>query len=245
VTAEVSTTYDRLRSEIVGHLRRLAAENGGRAPGFKKFEQETGIGYVDWYGKCWARWGDAVAEAGLTPNQLTQRSDANKLLADFVEAARHYGRLPTSGDLKMYGRIRANFPTDKTFANVLGLRAQLVENLRAFVSDKPDYADVAAMLPIEPIADRTPRNEAADGFVYLIQYGEYFKVGRSADLERRVKEIKIALPDTGVLAHSIRTDDPPGIEAYWHRRFADKRANGEWFKLTRADIAAFKRRKFQ
>lgn len=120
----------------------------------------------------------------------------------------------------------------------------LLSNLRSLLQGKPEMQDVAQMLgPAE--ADAPKNASTKEGIVYLIKFGSHFKIGRSDELGRRVKQIRVALPEAAVLVHSIRTDDPAGIEAYWHRRFGDRRANGEWFKLSATDVAAFKRRKFQ
>lgn len=235
-----------MRNHIVAEIRRLTAENGGRPPGRTAFERETGIRTSEWYGKYWARWGDALVEAGFQANERMRAADPEVLLWKVAEAYRHYGRIATHGELKLYRQIDASFPWTQTLDNTFGSKPTMVAALRDWCVRHGDFEDVAALLPA---TDEGPRGRTqarrADGSVYLIRSGANYKIGRSDELERRIKEIRVALPDAAVLVHVIATDDPPGIEAYWHRRFSDRRANGEWFKLTSADVLAFKRRKFQ
>jgi hypothetical protein len=232
-----------MRNHIIKEIQRIAKRNDGRPPGIEVFEREAAIGRHVWLGKFWARWGDALIEAGFAPNELQQKFDSNALLQKIADAVRHYNRIPSAPEMMLYRRLDPAFPNPKTIS-LHYRKPEMVEALRAWVTLHADYADVTTMLPAQSSV-AVPSSNRVDGFVYLIRSGAHYKIGRSDELERRVKEIRVALPDRATLEHSIRTDDPVGIESYWHRRFAEKRANGEWFKLDRADVAAFKRRKFQ
>ena len=72
--------------------------------------------------------------------------------------------------------------------------------------------------------------------------GKHYKIGKTKATGRREYELAIQLPERLTTVHVIKTDGLDGIEAYWHRRFAAKRGNGEWFALTAEDLQAFKRR---
>lgn len=236
-----------MRDFILQEIRRLASANGGQAPGQKLFAKETGIAEHQWRGRHWARWGDALREAGFEPNDWTGKSDSNAILSGLIVACRHYGRLPTNSEIEMLRRTNPSIPHPKVIRNNFGRRSDMVAALARFVATDTALSDIAAMLPEQAngALQRQPSSKLVEGFVYLIKSGDFYKIGRSDDAERRFKQITIALPDKAELFHTIRTDDPPGIEAYWHRRFDDRRANGEWFKLTPQDVAAFKKRKFQ
>jgi hypothetical protein len=51
--------------------------------------------------------------------------------------------------------------------------------------------------------------------VYLMKSDRYYKVGRTGHVGGRERDLAIQLPDKIITVHSIRTDDPMGIEAYW------------------------------
>ncbi|WP_438702500.1 GIY-YIG nuclease family protein [Tabrizicola sp.] len=247
-TIHAFTDPSHMRDRILSEIKRLAAENGGKAPGKAYFQQETGIAESDWYGKAWLRWNDVVADAGLIPNEKQERLSSDMVLDKYAEVCRHYGKPPSSAELRFYARETPTFISHNTFAKHFGSKDGVIAALRDRAIERGDE-DLIVMLPqvkaYHASTDDRGSTNASEGWVYLLQSGNHFKIGRSDELERRVKQISIALPAKVELVHAIKTDDPPGIEGYWHRRFAQQRANGEWFKLSQADVRAFKRRKFQ
>jgi hypothetical protein len=236
------------KDSILREIRRTAEANGGRPLGWRRFLAETGIRETDWLGTHWARWSDAVREAGFLPNRLQQPYEKGVLLEKLAKLALELGRLPNRGDLRFHAARDSAFPNPKTFSR-LGGKRQVVTQLADFCQARPGYELVVDLC--QPVLGATATRASDDqrpavavGFVYLLKSGRYYKIGRSNSAGRREYEVGLQLPDPARLIHRISTDDPVGIEAYWHRRFAEKHKNGEWFELVAADVSAFKRRKF-
>jgi Meiotically Up-regulated Gene 113 (MUG113) protein len=236
------------KENILREIKRTAEANGGVPLGRLRFFRESGIKESDWKGKFWARWNDAVSEAGLEPNQKTGAYEEGVLIERFISLMRELGRFPVVAEIRMKVRTDASFPNDKTFGR-FGSKPQFAAKILDYCQSRSGYQDVSALCAAiakysDARGENVDDNQTVIGFVYLIKSGRYYKIGRSNSAGRREYELAIQLPEKAKTIHTIRTDDPLGIEAYWHGRFEAKRKNGEWFDLGSADVAAFKRRKF-
>ncbi len=91
------------------------------------------------------------------------------------------------------------------------------------------------------IGDRPlPRVETLlSGQVYLLKAGPFYKIGKSKNAEKRIKQIKLQLPYPVEVVHVITTTEYSSLERFYHRRFENKRTNGEWFLLTDEDVREF------
>jgi hypothetical protein len=236
------------REFIIAEIRRLTKENDGVPIGQTRFAKETGIRESEWLGRYWARWGDALTDAGFVPNTFTQALDEDFILAKYIGVIRSLGRIPTRAELQLASKDDPDFPSLGPFKR-LGTKCELINLVAEYCRKQEGFGDVLGIVE-SPANQKRGKSkfettvERELGFVYLMRSGRYFKIGRSNAAGRREREIALQLPEKANTVHVIRTDDPPGIEAYWHKRFESKRKNGEWFELDREGVSVFKRRKF-
>ncbi len=239
------------KSHIIAEIQRLAAANTGAAPGWRKLQKDAGINYSDWCGVHWARWNDALADAGFAPNRLTEAYEDSVLLDRYAALAVELGHLPTGADLRLKTQSDTNFPSDKTFGR-LGSKLELASKLISHCRNRQNVEKVAVWAS-EYLAkhqkeevEEPSKSERIAGYVYMLRYGKKYKIGFTNSPTRRFREVSIELPDETIQIHTIATDDPNGIEEYWHKRFAPRRIrNSEWFELTSDDVRVFKRRVYQ
>lgn len=231
----------------MSEIRRTAGENGGVPVGKARFLALTGIAEADWLGRWWTTWSAAVREAGFEPQKMNPRLADEAVIAATVQICRTLGHFPTAAEIRMQCTADRALPSHNTFrrfGGLDGLRDRTREHALALHA-----MDILAMLggaepSAVPEASGIADGAIQDGFVYLIKSGRHFKIGKARSASKRYRELAIQLPQEATLVHKIATDDAYGIERYWHRRFEDRRLNGEWFDLSAADVKAFRRRKF-
>jgi hypothetical protein len=231
------------KDKILDEIKRSAKENNGKPLGIARFEQETGIKAYYWK-KYWARFGEAQKEAGFEPNQLQSGYTDEFVIKKVISVMRKLAKFPTFDELAVEKNNDSEFPSLGVFTK-FGSKQNLVSKIIYYCKGKDGYEDIIKLC--EGVSKKTSENDDSDnknkevvGTVYLFKHGKYYKIGKTNDTVRRGNELKIQLPENLDLIHEIKTDDPSGIEAYWHRRFDSKRMNGEWFDLSSSDIKAFK-----
>ena len=172
------------KQHILVEIARTAVANGGNPLGKERFFKETGIKESDWAGKYWARWSDAVTEAGCAPNRLQQPLDEEGLLQALAETVRELGHWPVITELKLRARQVPGFPSHNTFRR-FGSKDDQISKLITYCEAGPAWRDVADTLRASHRSEAAPiQNESAlpteIGYVYLLKANRYFKIGRSS-----------------------------------------------------------------
>ncbi|OFW15641.1 MAG: hypothetical protein A3F70_06780 [Acidobacteria bacterium RIFCSPLOWO2_12_FULL_67_14] len=238
--------FSMTKDAILTILRDVAEAEGGDV-GLRRFLELSGLKEKQIVGAHWATWNEAKREAGLgTVGFVRPRIDTQTAVPAVVDLLTTLGRWPTEAELRLAKRSDGKVPTVKVFRRLEQDR-QFLEELRAYCETRPEKAVVADLV----MAKRRQGQDVAAtvsvvGHVYMMRSGRRYKIGHTSSPSRRHREVRLDLPDRTDLVHSIETDDPKGIEAYWHQRFATKRVRDtEFFELSSADVAAFKKRRFQ
>jgi hypothetical protein len=238
------------KERIIKEIQRLAILNNGQPPGSRTFAAECGIARSSWRGIYWSRWSEAQIDAGFAPNEVSAKIENDEIYEMLVPLCVNLKRYPTQADMMLWRRREnPSFPV-QAITGRIGLE-NTKSGFRNWLAKQSNQTDLFELLGFQAIEDTIAElneeviGDLRTGSVYLMKSGAHYKIGKSEDIERRVKEIRTQMPESLVLVHTINTDDTAGIERYWHQRFEAQRLNGEWFKLSKADVSAFKKRKFQ
>lgn len=236
------------KQKIIEEIKRITIESNGKAPGKQRFANETGIKESDWYPHLWLRWTDAILEAGCQPNTFTIAYDIEYLIKKYIELIRELGHFPIAGELRRKNKSDNDFPSHNTFSQ-LGSKQERIKKIIKYCENKNEFNDIISICLEVKKTDREKQIEINEssldkvGYVYLIKHGlrNEYKIGKTFNPVRREGELRLELPEKVQPIHYIETDDPSGVENYWHSRFSPKRKEGEWFSLTQEDVKAFKK----
>ncbi len=210
------------KQRILDEVRRLANANGGKPPGEGILKRHTGITRRDWYPNFWLRWGDALVEAGYPANQFQKAINDDVVIQSYISLVRELKRLPIAGEMIRKRKTDKSFPTRSVFYR-FGGKEKLLNTVVRYCREHPgleDVIEICMQCKDIPMTNAEVggglKTKVVTGFVYLMKSGRHYKIGRTVSVGGRERQLAIKIPVPPTTIHSIETDDPVGVEAYWH-----------------------------
>ncbi len=236
------------KQSIIDAYNQLTQNHGGKVVGEGIFKRETEISPYYWRGGYWRSWSAFQKDAGHTPNKPTEKIDDKILFRRLAELILEIEDIPTQADLRLKRKEDESFPSDDAFRR-LGEKHTLMKKLSVFCKDNLEYEVVSEIIAnyfkdnVSESKRATEEDNIDYGFVYLMKSGPDYTIGKSNHTGRRSYEHERKLPKKIKTIHTIKTDDPFGVESYWHNRFKAKRTetDGSWYRLSASDVKSFKR----
>lgn len=133
-------------------------------------------------------------------------------------------------------------PTLPNGYNELILPSKVDEIIKGLISYKKNYTDQEVQeINLKKIAnvrdawtsvqnDKTEKKKRIDGYVYLLECADKHKIGYSADVERRMKQLDTR-PFPLELITKVYSEVAFDIEQEIHKELLDWRVEGEWYQF--------------
>jgi len=113
-----------------------------------------------------------------------------------------------------------------------------------YCNKKIEITEMTMAVDLSSIPKPPKENKPQDwykGWVYVVGNEELglYKIGMTMRdvIDDRINEFRPKLPFSTKLFAGIRAPSARKYEAELHKKFKDKRTNGEWFRLSKKDIA--------
>lgn len=129
--------------------------------------------------------------------------------------------------------------------NIIIPLSNIIKNGKTFKNRKLAFAIFCRNFPTH-LSNIVIGESKQLGYVYFIQekYSGAIKIGRSLNLENRLRLFIADLPFSIVLIQYIKTINYEKIKLAFHKYFDKNRVKGEWFRLSDIEIEKIKKKEF-
>ncbi len=141
------------KEAVLSAIRKAVADVGGRRVSRVEFVRRSGMKVAD-IDRYFDNWTQALSAAGSDFEPYHQKIKEDDLLKDWGELARKLQGIPTRKQYKRMGKYSAG-----VIENRFGPWSATPSRFLQFARDKPEWADVLALLPQTPARLRVERND--------------------------------------------------------------------------------------